>query len=109
MKKTERGFHIMNFEDANGVGCSLQESSAIGEEGLVWLGCNDIGLKRFVPNEGWSDVPLENSPHGISHLANTRMHLTQMQVRELLPYLQHFAEFGLLPESTLNDETHVKP
>lgn len=98
--KTQRGFAIGEFTDRNGVKCSLQESSEMYDEGLIWLGCNDIELKRFVPGEGWSDVPLEhNPPHGICHSANTRMHLTQSMVRELLPALQYFAETGELPKS----------
>lgn len=100
MAKTERGFERSEFEDANGVECSLQESSAAQDEGLIWLGCNEIGLKKFVPHEGWSDVPLVNDRHtGVTYIANTRMHLTQSQVANLLPALQHFAEHGVLPSS----------
>lgn len=99
MEKTERGFGISKFTDANGVECSLQESSAAREESLIWLGCNQIGLQRFEPGVGWSDVQLEhNPPYGILHTANTRMHLTQSQVRELLPALTYFAENGVLPD-----------
>lgn len=98
IEKTQRGFVIANFTDANGVECSAQESSAAQEEALLWLGCKAIGLKRFEPYIGWSDVPLQSEPDGISYIANTRMHLTQTQVRELLPILSHFAEHGCLPE-----------
>lgn len=35
MEKTSRGFNIQNFSDANGVSCSLQESSAWQDEGLI--------------------------------------------------------------------------
>lgn len=95
---TNRGFRIDKFEDANGISCSLQESSAACDEGLIWFGCNEIGLKKFVPHQGWSDIPLMNDKHaGITHVANTRMHLTQSQVAELLPSLQHFVEHGVLP------------
>lgn len=98
---TQRGFRIDRFEDANGEQCSLQRSSAAGEEGMIWLGCSEIGLKRFVPHEGWQDVPLEQNMHagGVGHVANNRMHLTQSHVRALLPALQHFAETGELPET----------
>jgi hypothetical protein len=100
VRKSERGFNILDFVDANGEACNLQESSAARDEGLIWLGCRDIGLKRFVPGQGWSDVPLEDDfPDGVSHDANTRMHLTQSQVRALLPYLHNFAEHGVLSES----------
>ena len=95
---TNRGFRIDRFEDANGVRCSLQMSSAYGDEALVWLGCAEIGLKRFEPYKGLTDVTLEqNAPHGVYHVANTRMHLSQSQVAALLPALTHFAETGELP------------
>lgn len=96
--KTIRGFRVDTFVDANGVRCSLQESSAAADEGLVWLGCDEIGLKRFEPYKGWTDVALEqNAPHGVCHVANTCMHLSQSQVAALLPALTHFAETGSLP------------
>lgn len=97
--RTQRGFRIENFTDSNGVKCSLQVSSAARQEPLVWLGCDEIGLKRFRPGYGWMDVTLEEpNLSGIVHTANTRMHLSQSQVRDLLPALQHFAEHGDLPE-----------
>ena len=96
----DRGFMRGEFADLNGVVCSLQESSIMHEEGVIWLGCNDIGLKRFEPYIGWSDVPLaKGGPGEITYIANTRMHLTQSMVRALLPALQHFAEHGSLPHS----------
>lgn len=100
LKPTQRGFERGEFTDYNGVACSIQESSVWADEGVIWLGCNDIGLKRFEPYKGWSDVPLENNPpNGVTHIANTRMHLSQSMVRDLLPLLQHFAETGRLPET----------
>lgn len=95
--KTNRGFSLLEFEDRYGVKCSLQKSSLAFEE-CIWFGCNELGLKKFDPkNGGWSDVALENKfPDGPYHSANTRMHLTQDQVRVLLPYLQHFVETGEL-------------
>ncbi|WHZ35771.1 hypothetical protein [Sagittula sp. MA-2] len=98
---TQRGFRIDRFEDANGEVCSLQRSSAVAEEGMIWLGCSEIGLKRFTPFKGWEDVELEQNMHkgGVGHVANNRMHLSQSQVRDLLPALQHFAETGELPDT----------
>lgn len=96
----DRGFHRGEWTDAHGNRCSIQESSLAADEGHIWLGCNDIGLKRFEPGNGWSDVELEqNDPHGITHIANTRMHLSQSMVRDLLPLLQHFADHGELPRT----------
>lgn len=96
--KTPRGFDIIEFTDQNEVSCSLQKSSLAFTE-CIWLGCNDLGLKRFEAGKGWQDVILEEvHPSGPYHTANTRMHLNQEQVKKLLPYLQHFAETGELTE-----------
>lgn len=103
-KATKRGFHVAEFADRNGVKCSLQESS-LATERCVWFGCSEIGLKRFTPGKGWEDVELQqDAPHGITHLANTRMHLTQEVVQELLPALQHFAATGELPKPETTPE-----
>lgn len=95
MEKTPRGFDRYEFTDRNNVECSLQKSS-IAFEDCIWLGCNDIGLKKFDPMAGgWIDVTLEQSGSGgISHLANTRMHLTQEDAAKLIPILQLFVDTG---------------
>jgi hypothetical protein len=105
-RNTERGFAIVEFADRNGNACSLQKSSIATEE-CVWLGCDKIGLKHFIPGTGWQDVDTTgNPPHGDLYIANNRMHLNQEQVKALLPYLQHFAETGELPpdQPTLSPE-----
>jgi hypothetical protein len=38
---TNRGFYRGEFTERNGHVCSLQESSAMDEEGLIWLGINE--------------------------------------------------------------------
>ena len=93
--KTERGFYRMEFKDRNSVDCSLQQSS-LALEDCIWLGCNDIGLKRFTPGGfGWEEIPLANEgPHGVAHIANTRMHLNRAQVAAMLPHLQRFVKTG---------------
>jgi len=94
--QTKRGFARMEFKDRNEVDCSLQKSS-LAFENCIWLGCNEIGLKRFAPDSGgWTDVSLEQEKHGIMHIANTRMHLNQQQVAAILPYLQRFVDTGEL-------------
>jgi hypothetical protein len=96
VKTTPRGFGILQFKDRNGNECSLQKSSLAFED-CVWLGCNEIELKRFTPGKGWEHINLEqNHPGGIVHTANTRMHLSQSQVREILPFLQRSADPGEL-------------
>ena len=102
LMQTDRGFYYTNFIDANGIACSVQESSAIrflegGEEttNLLWLGCNDIGLKHFVAGKGWQDVELIHTEKE-HYSANTRMHLTQEQAAALIPLLQRFSDRGTL-------------
>lgn len=63
------------FHDRNDASCSVQESS-LATEAAIWLGVDHAKPQTQLP---------------------TRMHLTQEQVRELLPMLTHFAEHGTLP------------
>jgi hypothetical protein len=102
MKTTERGFSYMEFLDFNGVKCNIQKSSILDEE-CIWFGAVNIGLKRFKAYEGWTDVPL---PFSIEehYVANNRMHLTQEQVKNLLPILTYFAETGELPDPQVEEE-----
>jgi hypothetical protein len=81
MKKTkkDRGISsLYEFKDCNGVACSIQKSSLAFEQ-AIWLGA-DEGLKNQDGN-----IP-----------TNYRMHLTQKQVKELLPILNRFAKTGEL-------------
>ena len=81
LEKTERGFLRMEFNDAYGANCSIQESSNV--EPHIWLGSDDDQQRHHVTGQ----------------LMSTRMHLNQEQVRELLPLLTYFAETGYLPGS----------
>jgi len=78
VEKTERGFGTIGFEDRYKQKCSLQESS-LATEAAIWFGV---------------DVDLNGNE------VNQRMHLTQLQVQDLLPLLQRFAETGYLREQT---------
>lgn len=93
MKYTERGFALHSFTDRNGITCSLQESS-LATEDAIWLGATEIGLKRFEPFIGWSDVVLNSKAGSVSYIANNRMHLTREQVSLLIPVLQRFVDTG---------------
>lgn len=96
MTKTNRGFAYANFTDGNGVECSIQKSSrACEDEEYIWLGATEIGLQQLIPGRGWQKMELDPA----RSVANNRMHLTQSNVKELLPYLQYFAEHGELPEA----------
>jgi hypothetical protein len=103
---TSRGFRINKFTDRYGKECSLQKSSSAMED-CVWLGINQpdpiilardalrLGRGDLVPGGaavGWVPWPLPNEVQVF-----TRMHLTQDQVRSLLPALQHFVDTGELP------------
>jgi hypothetical protein len=85
---TQRGFALVEFTDRYDVKCSLQASS-LATEAAIWFGCNEANPRAMVPGEGWKPVAMP-----ADYVADTRMHLTQEKVRELLPVLQHFAETG---------------
>lgn len=82
VRKTARGFKRIEFDDENGSHCSLQESS-LAKPAAIRFGVDEIG-------------PLMDSRH---YGVQLRMHLSQAQVRKLLPALQYFAETGYLPDS----------
>lgn len=85
VEETGRGFGRVDFIDYYGSECSLQESS-LACPAAIWFG---IDLD-FMENPRLAEKP--DPPSGVH-----RMHLTQEQVRELLPFLTCFAETGLLP------------
>lgn len=89
-KTTNRGFSFAKFTDRSDVVCSIQKSS-LATEDAIWLGCNDADPRILAPEGGWQKVSIPGM------LCNTRMHLSQDQVKALLPVLQHFAETGDLP------------
>ena len=101
--KTQRGFVTGKFEDHSGAQCSIQKSS-LATEDAIWLGVDDpdpkimssdairMGLKPREGGEadnGWTafEIPKEV-------MINTRMHLTQKDVKNLLPVLKKFTETG---------------
>lgn len=84
---TSRGFPLIAFTDHYGEACSLQVSS-LADTTCCWLGVTAPNLKAL-SDGGLRDVPL---PAGA--LVASRMHLTQDQVRALLPHLQAFTETG---------------
>lgn len=93
-EKTERGFARLDFTDRYGVECSLQESS-LATEGAIWFGVNDANPRFLVPGVEWRQYVY---PEGVEMTHNDRMHLTQGQVKRLLPMLKHFEQTGYLPE-----------
>ena len=108
---TGRGFAIVNFEDAYGHKCSLQQSSLVGDadhdmdnpgSSYVWLGVDDaepIILKttakalgmQLPPGEvsGWMPYPVPSEVQ-----FSTRMHLNKQQVAGLVQRLQCWLRTG---------------
>jgi hypothetical protein len=115
MKTTNRGFGLIEFNDRNGEGCSLQESS-IATEDCIWLGVHDPDVKTFLPRNGAPEgAPQKHWPPGDAWKEHTeaeviaamrpgaeywnihsRMHLNREQVAMLLPHLQRYVETGFL-------------
>lgn len=106
IKKTDRGFELVEFDDANGEQCTLQQSSATmgGRAGtdFIWLGIHEprIQIMKSTAVElgidvgdgevsGWMDYPL---PPGVD--AFSRMHLCRDHVMQLIPLLQRWVETG---------------
>lgn len=100
--KTNRGFGLILFTDRYGTKCSLQESS-LASERAIWFGVDDAEPKVLASEAAQHGVATEETtgwvPYPIPEqvLLTTRMHLTQKQVKGLLPLLQHFAKTGALP------------
>ena len=100
--QTQRGFNIIEFTDRYQAKCSIQASS-LATESAIWFGVDDPepqimasqaarrGIATHGVSTGWVEYPI---PSEVS--LTTRMHLTQDQVKELLPILQNFAETGEL-------------
>ena len=99
---TYRGFAHSSFEDRYGARCSIQKSSLAFED-CIWFGVDDANpiimcnnaVRNGVPaqdNCGWQPYEI---PEDVS--LNTRMHLTQEQVKQIIPVLQHFVDTGELP------------
>jgi hypothetical protein len=101
---TGRGFAIVQFTDAYGDKCSLQQSSAIGDDdpGFIWLGVDDghpqvlksqataLGLELPTGEvSGWMPYPI---PEEV--VISTRMHLSRDQVAGLVDRLQAWIKTG---------------
>jgi len=91
--KTERGFDVIEFEDDYGHSCSLQKSS-VATRDCIWLGIDNASPQIMASDTqqggtGWVDYHIPDNV-----LLWTRMHLNRQQVRDLLPYLQQFADTG---------------
>lgn len=88
--KTQRGFELIEFKDANGNECSIQQSSAVGHyddsydrpgTSFIWLGQEREG-KHSVTGES----------------LGARMHLNREQAKALATLLLRWARTGLLSD-----------
>ncbi|MFU3873546.1 hypothetical protein ACM7HL_12870 [Pseudomonas aeruginosa] len=93
---TERGFPLISLDDYYGQTCSLQISSLV-EPRCCWFGVDAPHIQVMAEGKGWQAVKL---PAGA--VVSSRMHLTQDQVRALLPHLQAFAESGEFAFNAIN-------
>lgn len=91
--QTQRGFSLGEFIDRYGNKCSLQKSS-LATEDAIWLGIDKPKLTIFEDSSKGKYIITE-MPSNFD--VDSRMHLTQDMVKELLPYLISFAETGELP------------
>ena len=93
--KTVRGFDLIEFKDRYGAKCNIQKSS-LATENAIWLGVEDANpqIMASKTKEGGTGWVKYDIPDNV--LLTTRMHLTQEQVKDLLPILQRFADTGEL-------------
>jgi hypothetical protein len=92
LETTQRGFSIGKFKDRYGNQCSIQKSS-LAEEDAIWFGIDKPKLTIF-ENASKGKYIVTEMPANFD--VDSRMHLTQDQVKELLPILTKFAETGEL-------------
>jgi hypothetical protein len=113
LRKTSRGFEKVTFADANNAACSIQQSSAVGDDpdamerpgsSFLWIGVEDaepqimkskaeeLGLPLPLGEvSGWMPYPV---PPEV--MLNTRMHLNREQVAWLAKCLNHWLQTGSL-------------
>lgn len=111
VRLTHRGFQLVEFRDAYGVKCSLQQSSAIGSctvseqkpgSSYIWLGIDspqprimksiavangiDVGSGEV---SGWMDYPIAPEIY-----LSGRMHLDKEKAAMLVKRLSHWIQTG---------------
>lgn len=79
---------------------SIQISSAAREESYIWFGPNELGMSGFNPDyTRWHDISEQSIKDKFGYqdiIWNSRLHLSQSDVKALLPILTKFAETGEL-------------
>lgn len=85
--KTEQCSYTV-FKDNNGEEYLLIKPS-LDPKDVIYLGIHKPNPQLLVKGQGWRPYDLPEDVH-----VSTLMHLTQEQVKELLPHLQAFVETG---------------
>lgn len=93
METNGRGFKIGEFEDLYRGKCVLQKSS-LATQDAIWFGIRGPKVTAHDINNPGKYVELYVPENVTIH---SEMHLSQDMVRDILPYLHHFAETGDLP------------
>lgn len=94
LRKTQRGFNYIEFNDYYNEKCSLQKSSLATEE-CIWFGVSNPKLTVFADKNKGKYIETEMPE---TFMVSGRMHLTREHVRQLLPFLQNFANTGNLTD-----------
>lgn len=99
VKKTNRGFEIMEFTDLYQCPCSLQQSSLANGQ-CLWLGTSDAQPKVMAVKAGSVGVQTTETTGWVSYpipedvLLSTRMHLNRRMVKALVHRLNRWLETG---------------
>lgn len=109
VSRTVRGFSLVNFRDQYQSECSVQCSSAIGDDNLghpgssfLWIGVDDPDPKIMASDAPFYGVKTEKTTGWVEYLIpeavllTTRMHLDREQVKGLIERLQYWLKNGEL-------------
>ena len=92
VKKTQRGYNIVNFTDSQRLECKLQKSS-IADENRIWFGIKNPRLTIYQDEKKGKYMTVKMPDNWD---VDSYMHLNQEQVKEILPALIKFANTGEL-------------
>lgn len=104
VKKTARGFELVEFKDRYQSPCSLQASSLAEYQkpgiSAVWIGVDDAQPKVMAQDAASVGVQTEQQYGWVAYpipdkvMLSTRMHLDRKQVQALIGHLQRWLENG---------------
>lgn len=97
--KTSRGFSRVEFTDTYGTECTIQKSS-LAEKDAIWIGVEKLIIQKMNGAQKLELDMYETDGHFVKYklpegsISNQHMHLTQSQVKKLLPILAKFVKTG---------------